>query len=68
MDLCVGSLDSKINGGDICLADSAMLRPNDIYKFITLLPKDCCLIPGNGAIKLIDRTKTHIRIYDTTTK
>ena len=23
--------------------------PNDIYKFITLLPKDYCLIPGNGA-------------------
>ena len=29
-------------------------RPNDIYKFITLLPKDYCLIPGNGAIKLVE--------------
>ena len=30
-------------------------RPNDIYKFITLLPKDYCLIPGNGAKNSLDR-------------
>ena len=30
-----------------------MLRPNDIYKFKALLPEDYCLIPGNGAIKLV---------------
>ena len=24
-----------------------------MYKFMTLLPKDYCLIPGNGAIKLV---------------
>ena len=28
-----------------------MLGPNDIYKFITLLPKDYCLIPGNRVIE-----------------
>ena len=26
-----------------------LLRPNDIYKFMTLLPKDYYLIPDNGA-------------------
>ena len=29
----------------------AVERPNDIYKFITLLPKDYCLIPGNRVIE-----------------
>ena len=29
-----------------------VLRPNDIYKFMTLLPKDYYLIPGNGAKNL----------------
>ena len=29
-------------------------RPKHIYKFITQLPKDYCLIPGNGAIKLVE--------------
>ena len=28
--------------------------PKYIYKFMTLLPKDYCLIPGNGAIKLVE--------------
>ena len=49
-------------------AKDLLLRRNDIYKFITLLPKDYCLIPGNGAIKLVDRTNTHVRIYDTITR
>ena len=31
-----------------------LMRPNDIYKFKALLPEDYCLIPGNGAIKLVD--------------
>ena len=31
-----------------------LLRPKYIHKFITLLPKDYCLIPGNGAIKLVE--------------
>ena len=44
-----------------------VLRPKDIYKFITLLPKDYCLIPGNGTIKLVE-TKRHIQIYNTITK
>ena len=30
-----------------------MLRPYNVYKFMTLLPEDYCLIPGNGAIKLV---------------
>ena len=30
-----------------------MLGPKDICKFITLLPKDYYLIPGNGAINLL---------------
>ena len=29
-----------------------LLRPNDIYKFMTLLPKDYYLIPDNGAKSL----------------
>ena len=33
---------------------SLLMRPNDIYKFKALLPEDYCLIPGNGAIKLVD--------------
>ena len=32
--------------------EKKLLRPNDIYKFITLLPKDYCLIPSNGAKNL----------------
>ena len=41
-----------------------------VHKFITQLPKDYCLIPGNGAIKLVDHfyeliwIKTPIHIYD----
>ena len=35
-----------------------VLDHKDIYKFITLLPKDYCLIPGNGAIKFVRIKKT----------
>ena len=35
-----------------------LLDHKDIYKFITLLPKDYCLIPGNGVIKLVRIKKT----------
>ena len=33
--------------------DDLLLRPNDIYKFLTLLPKDYYLIPDNGAKNLM---------------
>ena len=33
--------------------DYPLLRPNDIYKFMTVLPKDYFLIPGNGAKNLL---------------
>ena len=49
------------NGNMSLLSDQ-----NNIYKFITLLPKDYCLIPGNGAIKLVGiRTITHLTIFIT---
>ena len=35
-------------------ADEGLLRPNDIYKFMTLLPKDYFLILDNGAKNLLD--------------
>ena len=37
------------------VAGGYLLDQKDMYKFMTLLPKDYCLIPGNGAIKLVDR-------------
>ena len=41
MNLCVGSFDSKINGADICLADSAtthiILRDQKYFFHITLV-------------------------------
>ena len=37
-----------------------LLRPNDIYKFKALLPEDYCLIPGNGAIKLVGSRPNYI--------
>ena len=38
---------------------------NNIYKFITLLPKDYCLIPGNSAIKIVETriTYTNLKRY-----
>ena len=35
------------------LAMDMLLRPKYIDNFIAQLPKDYCLIPGNGAIKLV---------------
>ena len=31
-----------------------VVRPKHMYEFLTLLPKDYCLIPGNDAIKLVE--------------
>ena len=38
----------------------ALLRPNDIYKFMTLLPKDFYLIPGNGVKNSLTNFLTQI--------
>ena len=38
-----------------------LLRPNDIYKFITLLPKDYCLIPRQRCQKHVE---TISNVYD----
>ena len=50
MDLCVESLDSKINGGEICLADSAttytILRDQKYFSHITLVKANVNTIPG----------------------
>ena len=50
MDLCVGSLDSKINGGDICLADSApthtILRDQKYFSHIILVDANVNTISG----------------------
>ena len=48
--------------------DSPGVRgPKNIYKFMTLLPKDYCLIPGNGAINLFgldqDDIYTNLKRY-----
>ena len=37
-----------------------LTRPKHIHKFTTLLPEDYCLIPGNGAIKLVETHKSPI--------
>ena len=50
MNLCVGSLGSKINGGEICLADSAtihtILRDQKYFCHITLLEANVNTISG----------------------
>ena len=50
MDLCVGSLDSKINGGEICRADSAtthtILRNQKYFSHITLVETNVNTISG----------------------
>ena len=43
---------SPTRRGNIRDRRGPLLRPNDIYKFITLLPKEYCLIPDNGAKNL----------------
>ena len=56
MDLCVGSLGSKINGGEICLTDSAtthtILRDQKYFSHITLVEANVNTI--SGLIDLID--------------
>ena len=44
-----------------------LLRPNDIYKFMTLLLKDYYLILGNGAKNLLLDQIIYVQIYDTIT-
>ena len=49
MDLCVGWLGSKINGGEICLADSAtntILRDQKYFSHITLVEANVSTILG----------------------
>ena len=50
MDLCVGSLGSKINGGEICLADSAtthtIIRDQKYFSHITLVEANVNTISG----------------------
>ena len=56
MDLCVESLGSKINGGEICLADSAtthtILRDQKYFFHITLVEANVNTI--SGPVDLID--------------
>ena len=50
MDLCVGSLGSKINGGEICLANIAtthtILRDEKYFSHITLVEANVNTISG----------------------
>ena len=75
MDLCVGSLGSKINGGDICLVDSAttrtILRDQKYFSHITLVeanvdtissPTD--LIDGSGIATILLPCGTIFHIND----
>ena len=75
MDLCVGLLGSKINGGEICLADSAtthtILRDQKYFFHITLVeanvnkisgPAD--LIYGSGRVTIMLQCDTIFHIND----
>ena len=42
------------DGKEVPIVLGKLLIDQNTHKFITLLPKDYCLIPGNGAIKLVD--------------
>ena len=50
MDLCVGSLSSKINSGEICLADSVtthtILQDQKYFSHITLVEANVNTILG----------------------
>ena len=50
MDLCVGSLGSKINGGDICLANNAtthtIFQDQKYFSHITLVEANVNTISG----------------------
>ena len=61
-------IDSFLFFGRWLLKRRALLiEPKHIYEFMTLLPKDYCLIPGNGAIKLVS-LQSCMQGYDTITK
>ena len=49
------SLDKLV---ELYIVDSTQ----NTYKFMTLLPKDYCLIPGNGAIKLVGGPKNLLEL------
>ena len=49
------------------IAGEVLIEPKHIYEFMTLLPKDYCLIPGIGAIKLVS-LQSCMQGYDTITK
>ena len=42
------------------LLKRCLLDQKDMYIFMTLLPKNYCLIPGNGAIKLVGTKSEYI--------
>ena len=48
------------DGGDICgagLLCICWIRPKHVHKLTTLLPRDYCLISGNGTMNLLIETK-----------
>ena len=50
----LGKLEVKFRGiRKEVFSSMISVGPKDMYKFMTLLPRDYCLIPGNGAIKLV---------------
>ena len=75
MDFCVGSLGSKINGGEICVADSATTHPilwdQKYFSHIILVeanvntissPAD--LIDGSGRVTIMLPCGTIFHIND----
>ena len=44
-----------------------LIEPKHIYEFMTLLPKDYCVIPGTGVIKLVS-LQSCMQGYDPITK
>ena len=44
-----------------------LIEPKHIYEFMTLLPKDYCLIPGIGVIKIVS-LQSCMQGYDPITK
>ena len=75
MDFCVGSLGSKINGGEICLIDSAIthtiLRDQKYFSHITLVEANentisspAGLIDGSGRATIMLPCGTIFHIND----
>ena len=50
------------------LPELYVLDQKDMHKFMTLLPKDYCLIPGNRAIKLVGSDQSIYTSYNTITQ